>query len=431
MIDEKRGTWRVLVLAGVAAGGLSCGGDGATAALDAAYELGKTSSALALEAAASGRQVLDELELEPFTYRRTQEVDDLPTLTTVCGVRYRVSESDWGLVPDLTFACGDQAAEVEALADARRRLEAHLSLPSSDYSLRAISLATPGAALSDDGPALVFARGLGVEVDLDACFEHVAERLAGTATALADLQCQTFLAPGPLLDEYRDDLRERARRARDLTAVKPPSPALALSPDVASLCGAETGAAGPAVPGEVAGSRTGGDVAHALRLEAGQSVVIDLRSDAFDTYLTLFDGSCSTELGSNDDGAGGSDSRLHWTSHAGGDFVVVVGSYGSSFGVGPYRLGVSVVSEERALTTAERESLQGLVRWVGEAPEEEVLAAWRGGSGSELQLGCLSRERFRTAAAARAAVAGEARSVCLAALGQATEARKAVLAGEE
>lgn len=429
MIDEKRFAW--WTVAALAAGGLSCGGDGATAALDAAYELGKTSSALALEAAASGRQVLDELELEPFTYRRTQEVDDLPTLTRVCGVRYRVSESDWGLVPDLSFPCDDEAAEEEALADARQRLEAHLSLPSSEYSLRAVSLATPGAALSDDGPGLVFARGLGVEVDLDECFQHVAERLAGTATALADLQCQTFLAPGLLLDELRDDLRQRAERARDLTAVKPPGPAIALSPDVARLCGAAAGAAGPAVPGEVAGTRTGGDVAHAIRLGAGQSVVIDLRSSAFDTFLTLFDGACSTQLASDDDGAGGSDSRLHWTSHAGGDHVLVVGSYGSSFGVGPYRLGVTVDSDERVLTTAEREALDGFVRWVNEAPEEEVQAAWRGGSGSDLQLGCLFRERFRSAAAARAAVAGEARSVCLAALEQATEARKAVLAAEE
>jgi hypothetical protein len=421
----------LVAVVALAACGLSCGGDDSAAALDAAYGLGERSSRLELEAAESGRRILDEIELEPFTYRRAEEVGSAPTLATVCGVRYRISKSDWGLVPDLTYPCDDEAAAQQALGDAREQLESHLSLASSDYALRLTSLVTPGTALTDVGPELVFARGLGVDFDLDACFDAVGKRLAEATAAMAALQCETFLAPGSLLEDFREGLSDNAESARDLTAVRLARPASVVSPDVARLCQAQPGPAGPPVPGTVAGTLSGGGAAHAIRLAAGESVVIDLRSDAFDSVLTLYDDSCSTQLGRNDDGAGGSDSRLEWSSFSGGDYVLVVGSYGSSGATGPYRLSVAVDAAEPPLDEAQREAVAAFVRWAGDAPAEELLDAWRGSSAADLQLGCLRRERFRSSAGARAAVAGEARSVCLAALAQATEARKTVLAAED
>jgi hypothetical protein len=46
-------------------------------------------------------------------------------------------------------------------------------------------------------------------------------------------------------------------------------------------------------------------------------------------------------------------------------------------------------------------------------------------------MGCLARERFQSAAGARAAVSGEAVSACMEALNEATEARKALLQSED
>jgi hypothetical protein len=109
--------------------------------------------------------------------------------------------------------------------------------------------------------------------------------------------------------------------------------------------------------------------------------------------------------------------------------VVIVTSFGAQ-GRGPYDLAVSGASTAPTLSPERRAALQELVQWVKGASEEEILTAWRGSAAAELQMGCLARARFQSAAGARAAVSGQAVSACMEALNEATEARKALLQSE-
>jgi redox-sensitive bicupin YhaK (pirin superfamily) len=77
-----------------------------------------------------------------------------------------------------------------------------------------------------------------------------------------------------------------------------------------------------------------------LTLSAGEAIDLELRSDDFDAYLYLVPQTPGAPVLEDDDGAGGTDSRILYRSEAGGRYLVVV----SSFGVGEagvYRLRVS------------------------------------------------------------------------------------------
>lgn len=76
-----------------------------------------------------------------------------------------------------------------------------------------------------------------------------------------------------------------------------------------------------------------------LEVTAGQRVVIELRSRAFDAYLQLLD-PLGAKVAEDTDGAGGSDSRITYTAPRAGVFQIVVNNEGDDVKTGPYRLTV-------------------------------------------------------------------------------------------
>jgi hypothetical protein len=410
---------------------LSCGGgDRVESALDDSYALGESTSALILETLEAEGQLFTSLEFQSFPYREVRVLETVPAMVETCGVRYQLSADAWGIVPDLQFSCADENAMQEALGDARRRVMSGLQRSEDGYEARLGAVREPVRSMTDYGPTLAYARSLGVRFNLESCVARVKDLLSQSAASASSLQCETFLGPGPTLDAYRTRLRDVAGRAEGLTTTVSGYPPVPLSPEVAARCGATPGAGNLAVPGSVSGTLGSRPVAYAIHLGAGQDVEIDLSSGSFDTELSLYDGSCNSRLSYNDDGGGGTDSQISWSSTGGGDFVLVVASFQGS-GRGPYVLSVSADTGERPLTAQDQEALRAFVQWVTNASDEEVLSAWRGNAGADLQLGCARREYFRSQAAAQAAVAAEAVSICMGALERATEARKAVLGGGE
>ena len=75
---------------------------------------------------------------------------------------------------------------------------------------------------------------------------------------------------------------------------------------------------------------------------AGQSAVVEMRSDDFDTYLSLHWGAycAGSSLVTNDDGAGGTDSRVDFTLPRDGVYSVRANSLGS-WETGAYRLSLA------------------------------------------------------------------------------------------
>ncbi len=77
------------------------------------------------------------------------------------------------------------------------------------------------------------------------------------------------------------------------------------------------------------------------RGRAGERLVVTMRSEAFDTYLTfgtMRDGAFET-LSWDDDGGGGTDSRLQWDITADGTYLIRAHAF-SEAGLGPYTLTV-------------------------------------------------------------------------------------------
>lgn len=77
-----------------------------------------------------------------------------------------------------------------------------------------------------------------------------------------------------------------------------------------------------------------------LRPAPGVPTAIDVRSDAFDAYLTLF-GPDGTLIDAVDDGPTGLDPRLVFTPEASGAHLLVVSGFGP-YDVGPYTVSASV-----------------------------------------------------------------------------------------
>lgn len=412
-----------------AAAALSAAGCGVSesveGALDAAYTAGELTSAPALKAHQAEKRLVDGLEFRPFPYRQVRALESVPTVSDTCGVSFHVSGDAWGVIPDLRFSCADAEAQEKALGDASARLRSLLSRSGGEYEARLAAVQQPLNALRSHGAALAYAGGLGLRFDLKSCVRRVGDLLARSVSSEAALDCETFLAPGPALDAYRERLRDANRRAEGLAATVPATTASAVAPEVAARCEAVAGSPGLPVPGSVTGIRGARNVAYAILLRPGESVVMELRSGNFDTELQLYDGACGTRLARDDDGGGGTDSRIHWTSPLGGEHVLVVSSYGSS-GSGRFDLTASTESGERGLSPEDQEAVRAFVAWVTSAPEAEFLAAWRGNAPSSLQMGCALRERFRSKDAVQAVVLGEAMGVCMGALDRAAEARRLV-----
>ncbi len=78
---------------------------------------------------------------------------------------------------------------------------------------------------------------------------------------------------------------------------------------------------------------------HAMELEAGQEVLVDLMSDAFDALLHVH--SPSGRVFTDDDGGAGTDSRLSITTDRAGEWRFVATSFRAGM-QGPYRLNVTV-----------------------------------------------------------------------------------------
>ena len=76
--------------------------------------------------------------------------------------------------------------------------------------------------------------------------------------------------------------------------------------------------------------------AWSLTLRPGQTVILDLRSEDFDTYLYLTGGALTSPI-EDDDGGDGLNSQILYTSQSGGTYLVVVSSFGT--GSGRYILG--------------------------------------------------------------------------------------------
>jgi hypothetical protein len=416
----------------------SCGGGGAQDALASAYEVGEASSALALEASESDRAVLAGLKFDAFEYQGVQTGSGTPSLTRTCGVRYQLPENGWGIVPGMTYSCTDAPARQRALQDAPTRLEGALNLEANSYEDRLRALRGPSGSLGELGPALVSARTLGVEFDVAACVDTVTDRLAEAVAAEAALQCETFLAPGPLLDDFRRTLNSAEDVARRMVdqASQVGQP-VAMTSDVAARCGGATASPQPLmVPASVSGDLASRGVAYAMQLAPGQTVEINLMSTAFDALIRLYDSTCAKELASNDDGGSGSNSRLRWTGP--GQFVVVATAFGSG-GRGSYTLTATpslpgdspgLAGVTRAITVEQLEAAKALVDWVKRASNDDVQAAWRGTSGAEVQLACLHRARFESSASVRTSVASRALSACTSALKEATAARRIIAARE-
>jgi hypothetical protein len=102
---------------------------------------------------------------------------------------------------------------------------------------------------------------------------------------------------------------------------------------------------GPPVSATLSASAPEVDERHAdsyrLRLRSGESVQVDMKSGAFDSYLdVLAPGNSDEPLKSNDDiGGGVRDARLRFTASAAGDYVVRAQGY--SGGTGAYTLSVA------------------------------------------------------------------------------------------
>ncbi len=82
--------------------------------------------------------------------------------------------------------------------------------------------------------------------------------------------------------------------------------------------------------------------AYTLNGRSGQTVTVTLRSEAFDTYLAVgrMSGSTFESLGTDDDGAGGTDSRVVLTLPANGAYVIRANSL-SAGSTGDYTLEVA------------------------------------------------------------------------------------------
>jgi hypothetical protein len=76
-------------------------------------------------------------------------------------------------------------------------------------------------------------------------------------------------------------------------------------------------------------------------ISAGQSVTVTLTSSGFDTYLQLVNASTGAVIAQDDDGAGGTNSRLTFTVQSGITYLIRVTSYGSG-ATGSYTLGTSL-----------------------------------------------------------------------------------------
>ena len=76
-----------------------------------------------------------------------------------------------------------------------------------------------------------------------------------------------------------------------------------------------------------------------VKLFVGQTITIDLTSDAFDAYLQLLDGS-NTRLAEDDDSGGNLNARISFTIPSTGQYQIVVNNYGSSRRAGLYTLWV-------------------------------------------------------------------------------------------
>ena len=77
-----------------------------------------------------------------------------------------------------------------------------------------------------------------------------------------------------------------------------------------------------------------------LRAEAGQRLLIDVRSDDFDAFLTVFDAN-GTLLDQNDDGPTSFDPQLAFTAPADGAYLLVVSGFGA-FDVGAFDVTASL-----------------------------------------------------------------------------------------
>lgn len=78
-----------------------------------------------------------------------------------------------------------------------------------------------------------------------------------------------------------------------------------------------------------------------LRADAGQPLLIDVTSDDFDAFVTLYDAS-GTLLDQNDDGPASFDSQLAFTPPEDGAYLLVVSGFGP-FDVGTFEVRASVV----------------------------------------------------------------------------------------
>ncbi len=418
-----------VALAACPAISLSCGGDRSAEGFESAMAIGERASESALEAIGAKNEILQRVTFEPINYDVVSGLESMPSVKRTCGVAYRLSPERWGIVAGVTHTCDDNAAREEALRSARTRLRSHLDLAVSDHEERLQALRAPGRALAAEGLALTQANTLGVDFDLQSCVETVSDKLQAMASAVSAVQCDAFLSPAAMVEDFREQLGRAAERALGLrtAAVEAPAP---ISAEGAARCNAQPGSSALAVPGAVSATLGSNRAAYLVRLAAGQSIVVTLSSGAFDAMLRLYDSSCGSELVSDDDGGGDTNSRLEFRSPQGGDYAIVVSAFedGSR---GPYRLAVSASGVEQALTDEQRQSLQAFADWVKRASEEDVITAWRGRAGTDLQLGCLNAERYRSAAIGRAGAFGEAIAMCAKGLSEATEATKLRLASQK
>lgn len=77
-----------------------------------------------------------------------------------------------------------------------------------------------------------------------------------------------------------------------------------------------------------------------IELQAGQRVVITLRSRQFDSYLQLLDPAGAKVAEDDDSGGGGSAARITYAARAAGRFQIVVNNFGEDPLSGVYTLDV-------------------------------------------------------------------------------------------
>ncbi len=94
-----------------------------------------------------------------------------------------------------------------------------------------------------------------------------------------------------------------------------------------------------AVGDTVTGQASGLAMEYFIKLNAGQTVTIDLMSDDFDTILSVFDAS-GTELNSDDDGGIGTNSQLFFLAPETGNYIIRVDAFAGS-PVGPFTLTIT------------------------------------------------------------------------------------------